>query len=70
MTGRPTKSQKDKATADIRCKMPDAQKAAFIEAAKEDSFDEVSIWLKWLGQRRIRQLELERGFKRPEDKKE
>ena len=58
---RPRKAAEDKQEKDIRVKMTEAQKADFIAWAAEDGMDEVSVWLKWLAKRRIRELRKELG---------
>lgn len=57
--GRPRKPKEELSEAKIRCSMTKDVKSLFIKAAKEDAFDQVSLWMKHLAQARIRQLRKE-----------
>ena len=59
---RPPKAAGEKQEEEIRVKCTPAAKEEFIRAAAEDGMDEVSIWVKWLMKRRMRQQERERGI--------
>ena len=56
---RPRKPKDELQDAEIRLKVTDQAKREFIEAAARDGMDEVSVWFKWLGTRRVREQDRE-----------